>query len=287
MGELILQVFANSIIAGSLYLLLSLGFNLTFATAKFFDLGWGALTAVGGYSTFYFANRLGWGLGISISIGILVAGIIGFLSEKIVYKKMRKQKASSLVLLIASLGMLTLFQAIVAMIFTSQFQTIRNNISETIQIGSAVITNIQLWMLVTGIALLILISLFLKYSLFGKAIKAVSDDEEVAKIVGINTEKIIGVIFFVAGAIAGLAGILAGLDVGIQPTMGFGMLQKAIIASIVGGLGSIGGSFFGAFLLGFTENFGILYIGAEWKDAIAFALLIIFLLFRPEGIIRK
>ena len=129
--------------------------------------------------------------------------------------------------------------------------------------------------------------LLLKYTMFGKAIKAVSDDEEVAKIVGINTNKIISYVFFIGSAIAGLGGILVGFDTGIEPTMGFALLLKGVIAAIIGGVGSIYGALIGAFLLGFVENFGIWQISGEWKDAIAFILLILFLIFRPRGIMNK
>jgi len=121
---------------------------------------------------------------------------------------------------------------------------------------------------------------------FGKAVRAINDDEEVAKIVGINTNKIIGYVFFIGSAIAGLAGILVGFDTGIEPTMGLNLLIKCVIASIVGGVGNIYGGVLGAFLLGFVENFGIWKISGEWKDAIAFGLLILFLIFRPRGIMN-
>ena len=120
-----------------------------------------------------------------------------------------------------------------------------------------------------------------------EVIKAISDDEEVAKIVGINTNKIIGRVFFIGSAIAGLAGILTGFDIGIEPTMGMSLLLKGVIASIIGGVGSVYGGVIGAFLLGFVENFGIWKISGEWKDAIAFSVLILFLLFRPNGILKK
>ena len=123
--------------------------------------------------------------------------------------------------------------------------------------------------------------------MFGKSVRAVSDDEEVAKIVGINTERVIGWIFFIGSAVAGLAGILVGFDTGIQPTMGLNLLLKGIIAAIVGGVGNIWGALLGAILLGFVENFGIWKISGEWKDAIAFVLLILFLIFRPKGIIKS
>ncbi|MCX6715691.1 MAG: branched-chain amino acid ABC transporter permease, partial [Candidatus Taylorbacteria bacterium] len=124
-------------------------------------------------------------------------------------------------------------------------------------------------------------------TMFGKAVKAVGDDEEVAKIVGINTPRIIGWVFGIGSAIAGLAGILVGFDTGIEPTMGLSLLLKGVIASIIGGIGNVYGGVLGAFLLGFIENFGIWKISGEWKDAIAFAVLILFLLFRPQGILRR
>ena len=128
--------------------------------------------------------------------------------------------------------------------------------------------------------------LLLNKTTLGKSIKAISDDEEVSKIVGINTRKIIGYVFFIGSAIAGLAGILVGFDTGIEPTMGMALLLKGVIASIIGGLGSIGGVVIGAYLLAFVENIGVWQISGEWKDAIAFGLLIIFLLWRPQGIIK-
>jgi branched-subunit amino acid ABC-type transport system permease component len=109
----------------------------------------------------------------------------------------------------------------------------------------------------------------------------------VARIIGLNTDKINGYVFFIGSALAGFAGILVGFDTGIEPTMGLGLLLKGVIVSIIGGVGNIYGGVLGAFLLGFVENFGIWKISGEWKDAIAFALLIVFLIFRPQGIMNK
>jgi branched-chain amino acid transport system permease protein len=134
---------------------------------------------------------------------------------------------------------------------------------------------------------MVAIGLIFRYTIFGKAVKAIGDDEEVSKIVGINTEKIIGWVFFIGSAIGGLAGILIGFDTGIEPTMGLSLLLKGVIACIIGGIGNVYGGVLGAFLLAFIENFGIWQISGEWKDAIAFIVLILFLLFRPRGILRK
>ncbi len=287
--EILPQLILNSIIAGAIYALIALGFNLIYGATKFFNLTHGVMATVGGYAVFYFAKTLGWDLYLAVIIGILIAGLAGYGLDKFVYLPLRKRKASNMVLLVASLGAVTAIQAIIAILFTSQFQTLSGNMStqKIYEIAGGVITQTQVVILISGIAIMVGLALLLKYTSFGKAIKAISDDEEMAKIVGINTNKIIGFVFFIGSAIAGLAGILVGFDTGIEPTMGFGLLLKGVIAAIVGGVGSIYGGVLGAFLLGFVENFGIWKISGEWKDAIAFGLLIVFLIFRPRGIMNK
>ena len=282
------QLILNSVIAGAIYMMVALGFNLIFGTVKFFDLGYGALTTVGGYAVFFFYKKLSLNLPLSIFLGVLVAGSIGYLVNLFVYKNLRARKASNMVLIVAALGVLTVLQAIVAMLFTSQFQTLSiGNASKVYELGGAVITQVQLIILISGLSIAVLLSIVMKKTLFGKAISAIADDEEVSKIVGINTGKIIGAVFFIGSMIAGLAGILVGFDTGIEPTMGMGLLLKGVIASIIGGIGNIYGGVLGAFLLGFVENFGIWKISGEWKDAIAFGILIMMLLIRPQGLLPR
>ncbi|MFA6554667.1 MAG: branched-chain amino acid ABC transporter permease [Candidatus Paceibacterota bacterium] len=287
--DILPQLILNSIIAGAIYAMIALGFNLIYGTTKFFDLGYGALAAIGGYSVFYFYKTLGLDLYISIIVGVLIAGTIGLVTYKFVYSPLRKRKSSGMVLLVSALGVLTALQAIVAILFTSQFQTLSKGAgSEHIfNILGGVITQTQLVTLIIGLVIMTAIALVFKYTLFGKAVKAIGDDEEVSKIVGINTEKIIGWVFFIGSAIGGLAGILIGFDTGIEPTMGMSLLLKGVIACIIGGIGNVYGGVIGAFLLAFIENFGIWQISGEWKDAIAFGVLILFLLFRPQGILKR
>lgn len=287
--DIIPQLIVNSIIAGAIYSMIALGFNLIYGTVKFFDLGYGALTAVGGYGTFYFSKSLGLNVYVSVLLGVLIAGLIGHLVYRFVYAPLRMRKSSSMVLLVASLGAFTAIQAIVAILFTSQFRTLSRvaGTEPVFNLFGGIITQTQLIILVLGLGIMIVMGLVLKYTMFGKAIKAVGDDEEVSKIVGINTPKIIGWVFFVGSAIAGLAGTLVGFDTGIEPTMGLSLLLKGVIASIIGGIGNVYGGVLGAFLLGFIENFGIWKISGEWKDAIAFAVLIVFLIWRPQGILKK
>ena len=287
--DILPQLIVNSIIAGAIYSMVALGFNLIYGTVKFFDLGYGSLTAVGGYAVFFFYKTLGLDLYLSVILGMAITALIGYIIYRFVYSPLRERKSSSMVMLVGSLGAFTAIQAIIAILFTSQFQTLSKNagVGRTFNIFGGIITDVQLIIFVLAIAIMIVIGIVLKKTLFGKAIKAVGDDEEVSKIVGINTKKVIGKVFIIGSALAGLAGILIGFDTGIEPTMGMSLLLKGVIASIIGGIGNVYGGVLGSFFLGFVENFGIWKISGEWKDAIAFAVLIIFLLWRPQGILKK
>jgi branched-subunit amino acid ABC-type transport system permease component len=219
-------------------------------------------------------------------LGIVIAGFLGYLADKIVFRPLRRKQASNLVLFLASLGLFTLLQAILAILFTSQFQTLILYVP-TYEIVGAAITRVQLIIILVGIISFGGLLTILQYTKFGKAVRAISDDEEVAKIVGINTDKIIGLVFFIGSALAGLAGILIGFDTGLRPTMGLLILLEGAVASIIGGIGNVYGGVLGSFLLAFAENFGVWKIPSEWKAAITFSILLILLLFRPQGIFKK
>ncbi|MBU1951661.1 branched-chain amino acid ABC transporter permease [Patescibacteria group bacterium] len=283
------QLILNSIIAGAIYTLVALSFNLIYSTTKFFNLAHGVMAAIGGYAVFYFSKTLGLDIHIAIVLGVILTGFVGFGVDKFIYLQLRKRKASNMVLLVASLGVMTALQAIIAILFSSRFKTLSGNIDtqKIFTILGGVITQTQLVILLSAVLIMAGFVIFLYKTQFGKTVRAISDDEEVARIIGINTNKIIGYIFFIGSAVTGFTGILIGFDVGIEPTMGLSLLLKGVIASIVGGVGNIYGGVLGAFLLGFVENFGIWKISGEWKDAIAFALLIVFLIFRPRGIMNK
>lgn len=287
--EILVQLALNGIIAGGIYALIALGFNLVYGTTKFFNLAHGAIAAVGGYSVFFFSRQLGLDFYLSVVLGVLVAGFAGWLLNALIFSVLRKRKASNTVLLVASLGALTVVQALIAITFSSQFQTLTTNFAETrtFNIFGGIITENQIVILALVALVTIGLSILIKFTTFGRMISAICDDEEAATIIGIPTERVIGWVFAIGSAIAGLGGIMVGLETGIEPTMGMSLLLKGVIATIIGGIGSVFGGVLGGFLLGLVENFGIWKISAEWKDAIAFAILILFLLFRPSGILNS
>jgi len=286
--EIIPQLIFNSVIAGAVYLLMAAGFNLIFGVARFFNLAHGVMAAIGGYVVFFLAVRLGINVYVSVAAGVSFAGLAGYALDMLVFRPLRRRKASNMVMLVASLGVLSLVQAVIAILFTSQFQVMPVNVGwRTFTLLGGVVTGTQMVIFAFALVVSVVLLWLLNKTMFGRAVNAVSDDEEVARIVGIDTDRVIGRVFFIGSSLAGLAGILVGFDTGIEPSMGMNLLLKGVIASIIGGAGSVYGSICGAFLLGFVENFGIWKIPGEWKDAIAFVLLALFLLFRPGGIIKR
>jgi len=284
--DIVVQIIINSLIAGSIYALVGLGFNLIFSTVKFFDLGYGALTAVGGYGVYALAALAGLPTWLGVIVGVIVAGLVGLIVERFVYRKLREREASNMVLLVASLGVFTALQALIAILFSSQFRTLPTDFisSQTYQILGGTITQVQIVIFVTALLVMSGLAWMLYKTMYGKAVRAIADDREMAEILGVPTERIIGAVFFIGSAIAGLAGILVGFDTGIEPTMGFSLLLKGVVAAIIGGVGNPVGGVVGAFLLGGIENIGVWFIAGEWKDAIAFLVLIVILLVRPNGL---
>ncbi|MFA5291850.1 MAG: branched-chain amino acid ABC transporter permease [Phycisphaerae bacterium] len=281
----------NGLIIGSIYTLIAVGFVLIYRTVRFFHFAHGAVYAAGAYLA-YSVLRIAFSesnslvaLILAVLGGVIGAGIIGVLIDRMIYKPLRRKKAPNLVFLIASFGVFIFVQNFLQLIYGAQILTIRTGpVKEGRHFLGAIITDIQIMILIVSVSLCVALWLFIKYTKLGKAMRAVADDPMAASIVGINPERIILAAFAIGSALAGAAGILISLETNIEPTMGMNAILKGIIASIIGGIGSIPGAMLGGLFLGLAENLGIWKISAGWKDCIAFVILIVFLLLRPGGI---
>jgi len=276
----------NGIIAGSIYALIALGFSVIYRAVKYFHFAHGVVYAAGAYLVYTFLILIKINPFVSFLLAIILTAILGVAIDRFIYYPLRKHKTSSLVFLLASFGVFIFLQNLLQLIFGAQILTLRTGpIKEGHHFLGAVITNNQILIIVSSLVLFFLCWLFIQKTKLGKAIRAVSDDPIGSRVVGINSEKVIMIAFAIGSALAGAAGILISLETNIEPTMGFNAILKGIIASIVGGIGSIPGALLGGLFLGLAENLGIWQIQAGWKDAIAFVILILFLLLRPSGII--
>lgn len=283
------QLLINSITVGAVYGLVALGFNLTLRSARFFNLAHGTYCVIGGYGVYWISILLGLPIWLGVLFGIAAGAIIAYLSDILIFKPMRKQNATPMTLLVASIGLFTALQAIIAIFFSSQFQSLRphNWNYDSYTILGATITPIQILIVLTTLITAAGLYAFLTYTTFGKAIKAISDDIDVARIVGINADKTISIVFAIGGAIAAVAGIFTGFDTGIMPISGLMLVLAGITSALIGGLGNYWSGLIGALIFGIVENFGVWFIGSEWRPTIVFSLLIVFLVFRPQGLFTQ
>jgi branched-chain amino acid transport system permease protein len=278
--------------------MIALGFWVIYSTLRFFHLAHGAVYSVGAYAAysalfFLGALRTGeasplWAYLLAAIAAMIFASVVGILNDRLAYRPLRKRKASELTMLLASFGVFIFLTNLIALVFGSQILTIRTGpVKEGYHILSAVITPVQILVIVTALSVFLFLSVITRFTRTGKAMRAVADDPITASIVGIDPEKVILFVFVLGSALAGLAGMLVSLETNLEPTMGFNALLKGVIAVIIGGIGNLTGAVLGSLFLGFSENFAVWFLPAGWKDAVTFVVFLLFLLFRPQGILGR
>ena len=282
------QVFLNGLIAASVWGLIAIGFGIIFYSVRFFHFAHGAVFVAGAYFTFLFTNKMALPLFPASIFSIALSSCLGCSIYFFLYRPLIRRNSSPTVLLLVSMGTYIVIQNIISLIFGDDVLSIRSGpVTEGISIGIAKITLLQAQSFVISVSLLIGIALFLGKSKIGKAMRAVGNEPQLSEISGVNTDRIYLITFALGSALAGLAGILMALDVGMRPSMGMNALLMGVVVVIIGGVGSITGIALAALLLGMAQHVGVWKIGTEWQDAIAFVVLLIFLLFRPQGFLGK
>lgn len=282
------QLAINGLIAGSIYALVGIGFALIYNVAKFFHFAHGAIFTLGAYFTFLFSSVLGYPLFVSMPIAVVLAVLLGCTLDLLVFTPIRHRGSDPLVLLLSSLGLYVILQNLISLCFGDSIKTLRAGaVAEGMEFLGARITVIQVSIIVTSMSLCIALMIFLKKTNMGKAIRAVSSDAGLADVCGISSGRVIRCAFGIGSALAAIAGILVALDVDMTPTMGLNVLMMGIVAAIIGGLRSVPGIMLGALFLGLAQHLGAWRISSQWQDAIAFIILLAFLLVRPEGVMGK
>lgn len=285
---MISQILVNALVSGSSYALFALSFGLIYSTARFFHFAHGAAYATGAYLVYGARAQAGLNGVSAIFVGITGASVLGGLMELGVFKPMRRSGATSSVLLLSSLGLLVALQNGLSLIFGDDTKVLRQGpVAETIKVFGASVTANQLSIIACGIIVMLSLGLVLKYSRAGRMVRAVANDRELARLSGIQSDKVMLLVFLVGSGLAGVAGIIVGYDTDINPLMGFNALLMGVVAAIIGGIGSTIGAFLGGLLLGLVQHVAALWLSTRWQYAIVFGVLIVFLLCRPRGFFGK
>jgi len=282
------QILSNILISISIYCILIISFSLIYQVTKFFHIAHAVTITFGAYLTFLFSIQLGFSLWFAIPTAILCAVLTCVISEIGVYKPLRKRETSSWKMLIASLGLYVILQNLISLIWGDDTKSVRTwQVKVGHNIFGAYITDVQIITIVVSIVLFAATILFLQYTSLGKQIRAVSSNSELSNIFGISSDRVILWSFIIGSALAAIAGILMALDTDMTPTMGFHIFLYAVVAMIIGGVGSYKGLIGGALLLATAQHLSAYYIDSKWMDATAYVILILFLIWKPLGFSGK
>jgi len=275
----------NGINIGSIYALIALGYTMVYGIAKLINFAHGDIIMVGAYTVFAATSILKLPIYLAIILAIIVCALLGMAIEKVAYKPLRK--ASRITLLITAIGVSYLLESGFRLIFSSNPKNFPTFINlPPLLIGDVNISANYYVTFVISVAIMIGLERFVQNSQTGRAMRACSEDEGAARLMGIDVDKTISITFAIGSALAAVAGILYCTSYPvITPYLGMLPGIKAFIAAVLGGIGNIKGAVLGAFILGILEALTKAYISSQLSDAIVFSILIIMLVFKPAGIL--
>ncbi|MBV2179610.1 branched-chain amino acid ABC transporter permease [Castellaniella sp. MT123] len=284
------QQLVNALSLGCVYALFALGFTLIFGVLDVINLSHGAVFMSGSYAALYLITRLGLPPAAGLVAAFAAAGALGALIDQLVLRPLRKRGAPQLIPMIATIGIAIILTNGAQGIFGPDNQRFPHGTvpSQTLILAGVRITVVEIGIIFLSFALMALLMFMLRRTRLGRALRAVAESPKAASLLGIHVERVFLTTSFAAGGLGGIAGVLIGLySDAIYPLMGEPMLQKGIAVVILGGLGSIPGALLGGIFLGFSEVFSVAYIGSTMRDAVAFGLLFLVLLLRPQGLFSK
>lgn len=295
--EIFLQQLFNGLLLGSFYGLVALGYSMVYGIIKLLNFAHADIYMVGAFVGLSILGFLGatvignqWlGIMIAMIITMIIVGLLGVLIQRVAYRPMLT--APRLSILITALAVSMILYNSIMIITGGQYRPFRTGLGyEGFSLGSVYITQTQLILIISALALMFILHMFITRTMYGKAMRAIALDHDCCRLMGINVHKMIALTFFIGSSLAAAAGIMAGVYYGsIHFFMGFIIGIKAFTAAVIGGIGIIPGAMLGGILLGLLEAFGtqIPFIGSEWKDVFSFGILILILIFKPTGLLGK
>ncbi|PLC49031.1 high-affinity branched-chain amino acid ABC transporter permease LivH [Pollutimonas subterranea] len=296
--QLTQQLF-NGLSLGAIYALIAIGYTMVYGIIGMINFAHGEIYMIGAYVGLVTLSAIGVNSGlplpviilIMLVIAVLVTGVYGYAIEKVAYAPLRG--GPRLVPLISAIGMSIFLQNWVAIGQGARDMAVPALITGSVQfkMGSDFVVTApysRIMIIVVTVVLMVALSLFIKYSRIGRASRACSQDLRMANLLGIDTNRIISFTFIIGAMLAAVGGVLIALAIGkLNPFIGFLAGIKAFTAAVLGGIGSIPGAMLGGVLLGLAETFAAAYISSQYKDIVAFGLLVFILLFRPTGLLGK
>ena len=281
------QQLINGISLGSIYALIALGYTMIYGIIKLINFAHGDIYMIGAYFGFFATTQLGVGFIPAIIIAMAGAAVVGIIIERIAYRPMRN--APRIAILITAIGVSFLLEYGMILFVSPQPRTFPAVFSPTVyHMGPLVANSQQLVILISALILMVTLSYIVNSTKAGKAMRAVSFDADAARLMGINIDKVISMTFALGSALAAAGGVLVGVYYNsIDPLMGMMPGLKAFVAAVLGGIGIIPGAMMGGIILGVVEAMVSGFLSSTFRDAAAFGILILILLYKPAGLLGK
>jgi branched-chain amino acid transport system permease protein len=295
-----IQELVNGLTQGGLYALVALGYSMVYGVLKLLNFAHGDLYMIGAFVGYFVLQWFGGPTALVAPVPIVVlcmflvsaAGVggLGVAIERFAYRPLRD--APRIAPLITALGVSFLLENTMLLLFGASYRDYNTSafipFSTGIHIGAVNIWIVQIMVIVLSVVLMAGLQVLVNRTRLGKQMRAVATDREAAEMLGINVDYTISATFFLGSALAGVAGVMAGLAFNnIYTLMGFVLGLKAFTAAVVGGIGSIPGAMLGGFLIGIAESFITGYISSTYSNLIVFGILIVFMIVRPRGLLGK
>lgn len=290
-----LELFVGGLTRGSIYALIALGYTMVYGIIELINFAHGEIYMIGAFTALIIASVLAMagmsGLSVLILasvIAVLYSACYGFTVEKIAYKPLRQ--APRLSPLISAIGMSIFLQNYVLLAQTSDFLPFPSLLPDLDFLKPYIpfIGPTELIIVLVTAIIMVLLTLLIKFTKMGKAMRATAQDRDMAMLVGVNVNRVISSTFIIGSALAAIGGVLIASHIGrINFYIGFIAGIKAFAAAVLGGIGSIPGAVLGALILGWTESFATGYLSSDYEDVFAFALLVLILIFRPAGLLGR
>ena len=281
------QTGLNGLSLGSVYALGAVGLTLVYGILKLVNFAHGDFLTFGAYMAFLVSVTWGGPFVLGVVFAIVATAVLGVAFERIMWGPMRARKAGLLQLLLMSIGLAFLLQNTIQFIWGTQIRDLDVNVTDTVEFLGLRIGRTDLLVIIVGFVTLLAIGAMLRFTLLGKRMRALSDNFDLAETAGVDTSRVVLYTWVFAGGLAGLAGVLAGAVTTVKPQMGFELLLPIFAAVILGGIGDAFGALAGGIVLGLVIEWSTLVIEPRWKIAVGFAVLILVLFIRPQGIFGK
>lgn len=279
-----IQLWINILVLFSLYLLISMAVSISYLPTKYFNLTIAISVTFAAFLSYFFTQQLNLSIWIAAILAVPFSMALGMFFEFCLFQKLRFKGATSLILLVTSLGLYLILQNLLSMLWGDQSREI---LTEEVKVGhnifGAYITDVEIYILVVSLIMVTSAQLFLKYSQIGKNIRAVSVNPELAEDFGINPQATIYWAVGIGYFLASIMGILFALKTNVSPTIGFNLALTGIVIMIISGIGSFRALLLGSALLAISQNFIGYYFDNKWMDSVTYILLVLFLIWRPYG----